>query len=669
MRAFANLALAAACACGWAAGPATYGVVGDDPGPWPRILGSVGFQSGAAGNSGVFVVRAGEPARSSDWLPRVAAGAFLILEGDSELARSLGFRATARRVETVSVEDSLNPSLAIVWERSAAAPVYEIPREAKVLALERWTRAPLVAGLRHGRGAILWMAIPPGDRGYERFPYLLHHLSGLGLSPPFRSNRLWAFYDSSYRLRADLDYLAARWNQAGIRGLHVAAWHFYEPDPGQDEHLNRLIESCHRQGILVYAWLELPHVSEKFWSDHPAWREKTALLQDAHLDWRKLMNLANQECFAQASAGVARLLERFDWDGVNLAELYFESLQGHGNPSRFTPMNDDVRREFRDHGGFDPLELFDKSSSRHFSLNQSGLRMFLAFRAALARRMQERWLGELESVRRSKPDLEMVLTHVDDRFDPRMRDAIGADSASVLPLLGRYDFTFLIEDPATVWHLGPERYQQIAAKYGLLTNQHGRLAIDINITERYQEVYPTKQQTGTELFQLVSQASRVFPRVALYSENSILPADVPWLASAAAAVGLCERNGEQVVIDSPHGLGVHWRGAALVDGRPWPAGDGETVWVPAGRHTLGTASGEPQVRLLDLNGELTGAASLDRGLEFAYTSSARAFAALNRRPLRVEIDGVPTRLRTEDAAGRVTLWLPRGQHVVVVEVD
>ena len=57
-----------------------------------------------------------------------------------------------------------------------------------------------------------------------------------------------------------------------------------------------MIEACHRHAILVYAWLELPHVSEKFWADHPAWREKTALGQDAQLDWRKLMNLENPEC-------------------------------------------------------------------------------------------------------------------------------------------------------------------------------------------------------------------------------------------------------------------------------------------------------------------------------------------------------------------------------------
>ncbi len=77
----------------------------------------------------------------------------------------------------------------------------------------------------------------------------------------------------------------------------------------------QLIEACHREGILVYAWLELPHVSEKFWEEHPEWREKTAVLQDAQLDWRKLMNLTNRDCYRAVSAGVRQLIDalRLGW--------------------------------------------------------------------------------------------------------------------------------------------------------------------------------------------------------------------------------------------------------------------------------------------------------------------------------------------------------------------
>jgi hypothetical protein len=85
---------------------------------------------------------------------------------------------------------------------------------------------------------------------------------------PFRSERLWAFFDSAYRSRVDLDYFAARWKAAGI-GAARGRLAFLGADPQQDAYLAKLIAACHRDGILVYAWLELPHVSEKFWADHP----------------------------------------------------------------------------------------------------------------------------------------------------------------------------------------------------------------------------------------------------------------------------------------------------------------------------------------------------------------------------------------------------------------
>ena len=73
------------------------------------------------------------------------------------------------------------------------------------------------------------------------------------------------------------------------------------------------------------------------------------------------MNLTNSDCFNAAAEGVRELLDRFYWDGVNLAELYFESLEAISNPSRFRPMNDDPRKLFRADRGFDPLELFEET--------------------------------------------------------------------------------------------------------------------------------------------------------------------------------------------------------------------------------------------------------------------------------------------------------------------
>ncbi len=337
------------------AGAFTFHVMGDDAGSWPVILSSLGLIDGAESGAGVVVAPSGTVGAAGEWTARVDRGAILILEGESPLAAAFGFRPSAKPPVLVgSVEDVHAPKLRIIWEKALELPVFELPKEARMFARERSNHAPLVAGFRRGEGAVLWIATPPGAHGYERFPYIPQALSDLGLAPPFHSRRLWAFFDSSYRSRVDLDYFAARWREAGISALHVAAWHYWERDPESDEYLRKLIDACHRNSISVYAWFELPHVSEKFWDQHPEWREKTALLQDAQLDWRKLINLTNREAFAAVAAGVSDLCSRFDWDGVNLAELYFESLEGAANPARFTPMNDDVRAEYRREAGVDP---------------------------------------------------------------------------------------------------------------------------------------------------------------------------------------------------------------------------------------------------------------------------------------------------------------------------
>ena len=129
----------------------------------------------------------------------------------------------------------------------------------------------------------------------------------------------------------------------------------------------------------------------------------------------------------------------------------------------------------------------------------------------------------------------------------------------------------------------------------------------------------------------------------------------------------CQPEGEKLLVDSPYGAGIRWEGEAQVDGRLWPAGDGQTLWIPRGRHTIQPATRRPAMRLLDLTGELVSAASLEGGLEFTYQSSARAFAILESRPGKVRIDSLPVRPPELESPGRVTLQLPHGRHVVRVE--
>jgi len=104
-----------------------------------------------------------------------------------------------------------------------------------------------------------------------------------------------------------------------------------------------------------------------------------------------------------------------------------------------------------------------------------------------------------------------------------------------------------------------------------------------------------------------------------------------------------------------------------VDGQPWPARDADTLWLPAGAHSLEEAAADNGPRLLRLNGELKAARSIDaRTIEFTYQSTARAIAVLDRTPRSVEIDSLPA---TPGRAGATTLLLPRGQHIVTLTIE
>jgi hypothetical protein len=627
---------------------ATYAIDGPNPASWDKLFRAVGMTQG----SDILVVSGS----SNRDLQSIARDHIVIVEGFGTAANRLGINPEQSMISVRQICDVHAPRTQIIWEQPLTIPAAALDGEWTIFAKEKWKGIPVLAGRETERGGILWLAAGPGDEGFERFPYLLQALADLGVEYPVRASNLWAFFDSSYRIRADVDYLARRWRRTGIAVLHVAAWHNMEPDASRDEYLKKLIEACHRNAILVYAWLELPHVSEQFWADHPEWREKTAAGQDAQLDWRKLMNLQNPACHHEIEKQVDRLLSRFDWDGVNVAELYFESLEGASNPARFTPMNDVVRAAFTRTRGFDPKLLFDPSS--RYSKDAGALRTFLDFRAQLAAQMQADWLDVLDRQKRAKPYLDVVLTHIDDRFEPGIRDALGADVARTIPAIQARKSTLLIEDPATLWSLGPERYSKLAVKYQEIAPRN-HFGVDINVVERYQDVYPTKKQTGAELLELIHQAAISFGRVALYFESSLDKQDLGLLSVAASNAHITATGPDEATTTAAENALIQWNGPVELDGSVWPLQSSTEVLVPAGKHTLRAGVTKPPLTITDFNGDILTATQTSAGVEIAYWSRSRAVAVLGQPISKMEVDGASA---TSPLSSSVLL--PAGEHVV-----
>ena len=121
------------------------------------------------------------------------------------------------------------------------------------------------------------------------------------------------------------------------------------------------------------------------------------------------------------------------------------------------------------------------------------------------------------------------------------------------------------------------------------------------------------------------------------------------------------------MIDSPHGVGLRWSGAALVDGSPWPVRSGSLLFLPAGAHSVEPGGDAPVLQVTHFNGELTSAQLTGANMiDLSYRSSARAIALLNRKVIAVEIDGD---LLSPDPAGPNAIFLPRGQHLVTISME
>jgi hypothetical protein len=138
--------------------------------------------------------------------------------------------------------------------------------------------------------------------------------------------------------------------------------------------------------------------------------------------------------------------------------------------------------------------------------------------------------------------------------------------------------------------------------------------------------------------------------------------DLPLLAAAASTVEHVEQSGTKLTIQTRTLTGVLFSGPALVDGKPWPIASDSMVWIPVGTHSIEPGTAIPGLRVTAFNGELKSASVTADGIEFAYRSSARALATVDRAPRRLEIDGAEAALHME---GNVIL-LPRGQHLVVL---
>ena len=337
----------------------------------------------------------------------VERGTVLVSDGMSPLPGLFGIRLGSPGV-VEEVTDHTRPGLRTAWPHPRSERcIEEYPSGSVVMYTDRRRDRPLALIHKRGRGAYLCIAPlvdPHTDKGYTRFPALpTVILEGLGCRPHLSRRSADAYFDPGYRWGRPAEELAGMWRSWGVTGIHVAAWYASSTPPYD---YAGLVKALHRNGIRAYAWLEWPYVGKGFWDSHPAWRQKNALLQDAHLDFLYLMDLQNPSCMGAALGELETLLD-LDWDGVDVAEFTLtgagrEALEGPAMPEFFTGFTDTGRREFSRQNGFDPIELFNGNSRHYWKTDTTGLRTFYRYRTAVNYETERQLFGDIQKHDREK---------------------------------------------------------------------------------------------------------------------------------------------------------------------------------------------------------------------------------------------------------------------------
>lgn len=640
----------------------------------------------------------------------VNGGGKILLFGRSPLSQALGISYAGGTRTVNEFIDYLNPKLFLKWTDGETVDDFTVTASDSVLTADKQGQ-PIAIGRSAGNGRILYVGSSYYDRysvyGTKGHPYLLYHFMDVfRLKPMVSASSIDAYFDpGNYDLsKVYIEDIVRMWAERGITTVYTAAWHFWINEQTGAEWTfgyDHFIDVCHQRGIKVYAWYALPHVSQKFWFTRPECREKTAGTGDNYIFWRLNVNLQNQACLASVYEFMDDTLNRYDWDGINIAEIYYDYEKGA--IEYFTPMNEDFRANYKALSGTDPLNFFDSGSPFYYLNNEVEWKKFLSYRTDIVTGLHDAFMNRIFAHPKSA-EREVVLTIVDSlNYDyadivfpdvPSLIDT-GVDLPAIVKLREKYDFTMQIEDPWPFWSSNPFRYNDFKKTYVsnflFLNGAPDLIFFDVNFVE-YAHTransdpmygYPSRIQTGMEFALLMKNMFMDSNRLAAFSENTMQSVDlerVKWAFGADVKVSI--NSADTIGVETARTVkleGLKTFYSVSLDGKHWPAwnvADG-TVLLPAGNHLLrldaeGAYTG---IRLVGTSCSLEDAAIVPGGITVNYNSprqkavlTIEAFAKQDNEPFQVLVDGQVYNARVYPFYGHYHLFLPKGKHTVQIRV-
>lgn len=508
-------------------------------------------------------------------------------------------------------------------------------------------RMSIAISKSYSSGKLLATSFDPfanGRNGYEILPSLGRMVGEfLGATRGPQSLQTTVYLDPGV-LPANLKFNFAQIasDLVGVRSVELAAWNFGFSNPSSNYPYQSLIDALHSRGILVYAWLEPPFVNAYTWQQYPNCREINESGQAAIGDWRELIALEDPACFNIAWSQFSKVLSSYSWDGVNFAEMYFESL---AHPKTATPFSPTALAQF----GGDPF------------LDRTG---FINFREKLVAQIDSELLSKVNTLPNAA-SMDKELTIIDDTLDPTEAMNIGSNMSLLAQVANNAGAQLQVEDPYTVWSRGPNRYMAVNSKVSHLVSP-ANYSIDVNVIDRGTSTKPTAYPTMGELDLTAMEAGRVNSKVDFYALGTIGTYDLSNLNYAVA--GSVSETPTGVITNFPIKVTAPSSyGQLKVDGSNWPTSDGIAV-VPQGTHSLVWSKG-PSLSpgLLSIDANLGNARTLSSNkIFFDYYSRSTVYALLSQDPKSITASAAPIAVSaTPDPNGGFWVKLPAGRVSVI----
>ncbi|MEF9935489.1 hypothetical protein [Clostridium sp.] len=598
-----------------------------------------------------------------------------IVTGDSKLAKELGIKVKySKMVNEYYMID--HKETAIETKERFKTYKVDYPEGYKTLANAKLDDQSILGVGKFGKGKVLYSAselVPKDGSGYEIYPFIIDTVvKNFEISPVYSRNNGAVYLDIGYHIGIETPaQVAEKAKKWGFDQINVGVWS--EMNKDNVEYYKGIIEESHKRGIKVFAWFEFPMVSVDFWEKHPEWRQKTADGKDAKIDWRYLMALENKECFEAAKDVVSDIMNRFEFDGIDIAEIYYEGPgRGFDYPDHFTPMNDAFREDFKKKHGFDPKDSFNIKSEYYWRANEEAKNKIIEERVRLITEQHREMLELVEELRVDQPHLESNVTMIDSIADPRMRSDIGLDANQIVELQKKYNFIMEIEDPFTLWTLGPDRYSVIGENYRKVMDPKDRLYIDINIIDRFVRSYPTVKQRDTEVYSLIHNASKYTDKVIMYALATLEEEDMD-LAPYAYAADVKGKEVSENVYEFEGKYNFTWhidmKGKEVyVDGVKSPAYTDEYIIIPAGKHRIEIKDATNTLtRIKDINSTIIESSYKGESINIKYNSYGRCFINVTKKPTSIVLNGKIINPEIKELNGEYTIMLPKGENTVVIK--